>query len=366
MKNFSEYLEEYDRGEIKDFEELYQNIKDKNYDELKELGKRYISYREPSVILNFAFPETKRDFISKAIYSFLKHNEIFDENDKDKLILFDGKLKINFIIDLKLNKNNLEKKVLDLFEKTYSSFFSIIKSPTSKLENEDFVKLSNNEKIIEKDENGNKTKKSKFIEVQDGSLIVKYLRNRNLEEEVITIGRNDNAIIRAYKIDVENLEVKREEPHFKDMNKSDISGKKVDDIKNEEHRNNIKNRDINEENYKLYNLLKFKAKEKLLTLNYNNNEEEIKKIFKNVYGDLNYEQNLTLLLDKNKKIVEIIDTTLKNGIKEMIDSVFDKTNKEKKRIDRIMKRKYNIDNDLKNISNTPFYDEKLFKIIKKK
>lgn len=371
MKNFSEYLEKYDKGEIKDFEELYQNIKNENYgyDELEILGRRYISYREPSVILNFGFQETKRNSISKAISSFLRYNKIFDENDKDKLILFDSKLKINFIIDLKLNKNDLEKEVLDLLKKTYSSYFSIIKSSMSKLENEDFEKLSNNEKIIEKDENGNKTKKSKFIEVQDGSSVFKYFRNRNLEEESPKIERDDDKIIEKYKIDIEKLKIKREEPYFKDMNKSNISAEKVDDIENEEHINNIRNRDINEENYKLYNLLKFKAKEKLLGLNYNDKKEEIKEIFKNVYGDLNYEQNLQLLLDKDKKIVEIIDTTLKDGIKEMIvgiiDSVFNKTNKEKKRIDIIMKSKYNIDNDLKNISNTLFYDEKLFKIIKK-
>lgn len=366
MGKFCEYLEKYDRGEIKNFEELYQKIKDKNfgYNELKELGKRYISYREPSVILNFGFQETKS--ISKAISSFLRYNKIFNENDKDKIILFDAKLKINFIIDLKLNKNDLEKKVLDLFEKTYSSYFSIIKSSTSKLENEDFEKLSNNEKIIEKDKNGNKTKKSKFIEVQDGSLVFKYLRNRNLEEEPLKIERDDDEIIEKFKIDIEKLKIKREEPYFKDMNKSDISGEKVDNlIENEKHRNNIENRDINEENYKLYNLLKFKAKEKLLTLNYNDNKEEIEEIFKNVYGDLNYEQNLQLLLDKDKKIVKIIDTTLKDGIKEIIDSVVNKTNKEKKRIDRIIKSKYNIDNDVKNISEVPFDDEKLFKIIKR-
>lgn len=375
MGNFCEYLEKYDRGEIKNFEELYQKIKYKNfgYDELKELGKRYISYREPSVILNFGFQETKMNSISKAISSFLRYNKIFDENDKDKLILFDSKLKINFIIDLKLNKNDLEKEVLDLFEKTYSLYFSIIKSSTSKLENEDFEKLSNNEKIIEKDENGNKTKKSKFIEVQDGSSVFKYFRNRNLEEESPKIERDDDEIIEKYKIDIEKLKIKREKPYFKDMNKSDISGEKVDNlIENEKHRNNIENRDINEENYKLYNLLKFKAKEKLLGLNYNDEKEEIEEIFKNVYGDLNYEQNLQLLLDKDKKIVEIIDTTLKDGIKEMIigiiDSVFNKTNKEKKRIekiDRIIKSKYNIDNELKNISDITFYYEKLFKIIKK-
>lgn len=434
MENFSKYLEKYDRGEIKDFEELYQSIKDKKfgYDQLKKLGKRYISYREPSVVLNFAFKFEKafeslikkiakeklgryknkdiseltfsevkemyfemkkfflneislleHDLFSKTNYIFLKSNKLFDKkNDKDKLILFDEKGKINFIIDLELNKNNLEKTVINLVERTYSSNFSIIKSQNSKLKDKNFEKLSNNKKMI-KNEYDNKFIKllkrifkkydSNFIEIfeiQDDNIAIKYFKNKNLKQKNTVINRKQEFVIndlidKIYKIDARELGIKREEPCFKEMNKSDISGKNVDGIKNEKYRNNIKNRDINEENYKLYNFLKFKAKEKLLTLNYNDNKEEIEEIFKNIYGDLNYEQNLQLLLDENKKIIEIIDTTLKDGIKEIIDSVVNKTNKEKKRIDRIIKSKYNIDNDLKNISNIPFYDEKLSKIIKK-
>lgn len=375
MKNFSEYLEKYDRGEIKNFEELYQNIKDENYgyDELEVLGKRYISYREPSVILNFAFPETEERYHSEAIYSFLKHNKIFDKKEKDRLILFDMKLKINFIIDLKLNKNNLEERILDLFEKTYSSFFSIIRSSKSELEYKDFEKLSNNEKIIEKEENEDilkkifKRNKSKFIEVfevYDDRVVIEYMRNKKIKKR-----RKQNdwdfspRMDELYgKVNIEDLKIGREIPRFKDMNKSDISGEKVDNlIENEEHRNNIQNRDINEENYKLYNLLKFKAKEKLITLNYNNNEEEIKEIFTNVYGDLNYEQNLTLLLDKNKKIVKVIDTTLI----DFITNETNKTNEEKKRLDEIMKSKYNISNDSKNIGKVSFKTEEIFEIVKK-
>ena len=328
MKNFSEYLEKYDRGEIKNFEELYQNIKDENYgyDELEVLGKRYISYREPSVILNFAFPETEERYHSEAIYSFLKHNKIFDKKEKDRLILFDMKLKINFIIDLKLNKNNLEERILDLFEKTYSSFFSIIRSSKSELEDKDFEKLSNNEKIIEKEENEDilkkifKRNKSKFIEVfevYDDKVDIEYMRNRKIKKRRKQNDwdfslRIDELMDELYgKVNIEDLKIGREIPRFKDMNKSDISGEKVDNlIENEEHRNNVQNRDINEENYKLYNLLKFKAKEKLLTLNYNNNEEE-------------------------------------------------------KKLDEIMKSKYNISNDIKNIGKVSFKTEEIFEIIKK-
>lgn len=376
MKNFSEYLEKYDRGEIKNFEELYQNIKDENYgyDELEVLGKRYISYREPSVILNFAFPETEERYHSEAIYSFLKHNKIFDKKEKDRLILFDMKLKINFIIDLKLNKNNLEERILDLFEKTYSSFFSIIRSSKSELEDKDFEKLSNNEKIIEKEENEDilkkifKRNKSKFIEVfevYDDKVDIEYMRNRKIKKRRKQNDwdfslRIDELMDELYgKVNIEDLKIGREIPRFKDMNKSDISGEKVDNlIENEEHRNNIQNRDINEENYKLYNLLKFKAKEKLLTLNYNNNEEEIEEIFKNVYGDLNYEQNLTLLLNKSKEIVKVIDTTL-------VDFIENEINEEEKKLDEIMKSKYNISNDIKNIGKVSFKTEEIFEIIKK-